>query len=257
MFSAIRKRMRVSPPTVIATLALVFAMTGGAYAAKKYLITSTKQISPSVLKSLQGKAGPAGAAGTQGVPGVAGAPGPGGAKGENGANGSNGANGQSVTGGAASKAECEAGGVKYTSVSGSTAVCNGKNGTTGFTKTLPKGETETGSWAVSIHAENQGGIVPISFAIPLAAPIESAKVQFVGAAGNGGTCPGTAVEPKAEKGNLCVYGAVLASVKFVSMISSSAFEGGAGRAGAVAEFESEGAGGGGGAGFGTWAVTAE
>jgi len=30
--------------TVIATLALVFAMTGGAFAAARYLITSTKQI---------------------------------------------------------------------------------------------------------------------------------------------------------------------------------------------------------------------
>ncbi len=72
MFSAIRRHMRVSPTTVIATLALVFAMTGGAYAAKKYLITSTKQISPSVLKALQGKAGPAGAAGAQGPAGPAG-----------------------------------------------------------------------------------------------------------------------------------------------------------------------------------------
>ena len=35
MFSAIRRQMHVSPATVIATLALVFAMTGGAYAASK------------------------------------------------------------------------------------------------------------------------------------------------------------------------------------------------------------------------------
>ena len=70
-----RKRMHLSPTTVIATLALVFAMTGGAYAAKKYLITSTKQISPSVFKALQGKAGPAGSAGAQGAQGPAGAKG--------------------------------------------------------------------------------------------------------------------------------------------------------------------------------------
>ena len=91
VFRALRKRTHLSPTTVIATLALVFAMTGGAYAAKKYLITSTKQISPSVLKSLQGKAGPAGAAGPGGPQGPAGAAG---AKGENGTAGSNGKNGE-------------------------------------------------------------------------------------------------------------------------------------------------------------------
>ena len=54
MFSKIRKRF--SYTNVVLTIALVFAMSGGAYAAKKYLITSTSQISPKVLKSLQGKA---------------------------------------------------------------------------------------------------------------------------------------------------------------------------------------------------------
>src|SRR5579862_4067412 len=91
MFSAMRRRIRVTPATVIAGLALVFAMSGGAYAAKKYLITSTKQISPSVLKALQGKAG---AAGAQGAAGPAGPVGPAGPAGKDGANGTNGANGK-------------------------------------------------------------------------------------------------------------------------------------------------------------------
>ena len=47
MFSRIRKRLTYA--NVAMTMALVFAMTGGAYAAKKYVITSTKQIKPSVL----------------------------------------------------------------------------------------------------------------------------------------------------------------------------------------------------------------
>ncbi len=52
----------VSASGVLAVIALVFAMTGGAYAAKRYLITSTAQISPKVLKTLKGKPGPAGPA---------------------------------------------------------------------------------------------------------------------------------------------------------------------------------------------------
>ncbi|HEX4306232.1 MAG TPA: hypothetical protein VHZ54_09365 [Solirubrobacterales bacterium] len=58
-----------------ATLALVFAMSGGALAASHYVITSKKQISPTVLKSLKGKPGKAGAAGKTGATGPAGATG--------------------------------------------------------------------------------------------------------------------------------------------------------------------------------------
>jgi hypothetical protein len=54
-------RGRLSYANVVVTLALVFAMSGGAFAAGRYLITSTKQIKPSVLKQLQGKAGAIGA----------------------------------------------------------------------------------------------------------------------------------------------------------------------------------------------------
>jgi hypothetical protein len=66
----------VSYANVVATLALVFAMSGGALAANHYLIESTKQLSPKVLKALKGKAGAKGAAGTQGKEGPRGPEGP-------------------------------------------------------------------------------------------------------------------------------------------------------------------------------------
>jgi hypothetical protein len=62
---------------VVATLALVFAMSGGALAASHYLINSTKQINPKVLKKLKGNRGPSGAPGVRGPvgpQGPAGAP---------------------------------------------------------------------------------------------------------------------------------------------------------------------------------------
>jgi hypothetical protein len=57
---------RVTYVNVVATFALVFAMSGGAFAAKRYLITSTGQISPKVLRSLQGKVGATGVQGAVG-----------------------------------------------------------------------------------------------------------------------------------------------------------------------------------------------
>jgi hypothetical protein len=68
------KRM-FSYANVAATLALVFSMSGGALAAKHYLITSTKQIKPSVLKKLKGNAGKTGATGAPGATGKEGSPG--------------------------------------------------------------------------------------------------------------------------------------------------------------------------------------
>jgi len=77
---AIRKRL--SYANVAATLALVFSMTGGALAAKHYLISSTKQISPKVLKKLHGANGRKGATGATGPAGARGETGAPGAKGE-------------------------------------------------------------------------------------------------------------------------------------------------------------------------------
>ncbi len=68
-------RGRLTYANVAATLALVFAMSGGAVAASHYLINSTKQINPKVVKKLRGAPGAQGAAGARGATGSAGAPG--------------------------------------------------------------------------------------------------------------------------------------------------------------------------------------
>lgn len=62
---------RPSPATVIATVALFFAL-GGTALASHYFITSTNQIKPSVLNKLKGKRGPRGATGPMGPTGPAG-----------------------------------------------------------------------------------------------------------------------------------------------------------------------------------------
>ncbi len=76
---------RLTYANVAATLALVLAMSGGALAAKHYLINSTKQINPKVLKKLhgaRGAVGPNGLVGPEGVQGPQGRTGPRGERGE-------------------------------------------------------------------------------------------------------------------------------------------------------------------------------
>ena len=189
MFSAIRGRLHVSPAAMIATLALVFAMTGGAYAAKKYLITSTKQISPSVLKSLQGKAGPAGANGAQGPAGLQGSAGPAGPQGPAGAVGVQGAKGEP-----GAKGE------------------QGAPGLSGWAEKLPSGKTLTGQFAASGLSEGAsfaGTPAKSSVSFPFRVEDESGQGPLIHIIAQGATppaeCPGTAETPAAEKGNLCIY----------------------------------------------------
>jgi hypothetical protein len=256
MFSRIRKRFTYT--NAIMTLALVFAMTGGAYAAGKYLITSTKQIKPSVLKQLQGKAGKAGPEGKAGAPG---APGKDGVAGKDGVNGVNGKDGVSVVSSPESAgANCKAGGSKFVAASGATYACNGengKNGTTGFTETLPSGKTETGSYSFNAASE-QAALASISYNIPLPEPLAAGSVHYVKTvAWKGGTgpaaCPGTGAAPSALKGNLCVYegggSGELAEIKTPSLGSA-----GSDTSGATLLFIPTSANPI--SGFGTWAVTA-
>ncbi len=86
-------RLHLSYANVAATLALVFAMGGSAVAATHYLITSSKQISPKVLKELK-KTGPAGTNGTEGKPGTPGSEGKQGPEGKEGPQGPRGVEGK-------------------------------------------------------------------------------------------------------------------------------------------------------------------
>jgi hypothetical protein len=226
MCLSIRKRFTYT--NIAMTLALVFAMSGGAYAASKYLITSTKQISPKVLKTLKGANGKNGAAGANGANGAQGLAGAAGAKGETGAAGSPGA------GAAGAKGE------------------TGATGATGppgpFTPTLPSKKTETGTWTYSVsggpklcvpEAENQPTVTPtsgacgtgynlsvagaglvlstISFTFPLAGALDATHVHYIGGSGTANAeCPGTVETPEAKPGNLCVYQGAAVGVKNVS-----------------------------------------
>src|SRR4051795_10940053 len=72
---------RPSPALAVSVVALVVALGGTAFAAKKYVVTSTKQISPKVLQQLRGRTGPMGPTGLQGPRGTDGTAGPAGSDG--------------------------------------------------------------------------------------------------------------------------------------------------------------------------------
>jgi Collagen triple helix repeat (20 copies) len=209
MFSKLRSYL--SYANIIATLALVFAMSGGAMAARHYLLSSTSQISPKVLKALKGKpgaAGPAGAQGAVGAQGPAGAQGPQGAKGDTGPAGAAGAQGDPGPAGR----------------EGSPWTAGGM---------LPSGKSETGVWGMAgpdEEFEGQGFVVA-SFTFPLSAPPtlvvigpeqgegepeenhrskrineeREAKGEAPLPLAIPNDCKGNASKPEAMPGNLCVF----------------------------------------------------
>jgi len=200
MLSLLRHRFGI--PGAIAVFALVFAMVGGAYAAKKYVITSTSQIKPDVLKSLKGKAGPAGPAGAAGAKGDTGAKGDAGAAGATGLQGPQGIQGP----------EGKKGKDGEDGEPGSPWVAGG---------TLPSESTETGTWGTFENSleQQEGAIaIQISFPIPLEPSAEAgnpepptlAPIQkiYVGPEEDKSAqgCPGYVNGiPAAEPGKLCLY----------------------------------------------------
>ena len=270
MFSRIGKRITYANVTV--TLALMLAMSGGAYAASKYVITSTKQISPKVLKALKGKAGAPGAPGAQGPAGATGKEGPVGKEGsvgKEGPAGGPGTNGKSVIAEEEKTKTVNCGGLGGSSFheEGTTTkhyACNGKEGSPWTANgTLPAGSTETGTFSANNKAELIHGLgkflpVSLSFTIPLKEPLvgsgnaEENRVHILksgekgegkfeaGVTGKDGQatgCPTTseATKPEAEPGNLCIFLAVEANLALNSSaaILPTAAEPGAGTTGAI------------------------
>jgi hypothetical protein len=234
MFSVLRRRFTYA--NVMVTLALVFAMSGGAYAASKFLITSTKQIKPSVLAQLKGKAGANGASGATGPAGPAGPLGAAGPQGPAGAAGAKGDTGPA--GPAGPQGEKGVAGAK--GAAGSPWTAGG---------TLPSGAAETGTWGLSKLPVEEGPFslqIPISFTVPLAAPLDEAHVHTIEPeAGLAGQEPvpsgcsltrtGETVEVNAEPGNLCLYVQFAEGLSKLLLLSNHEAGGvlGAGKTGAI------------------------
>jgi hypothetical protein len=201
----------------VAVIALVFAMLGGAYAAGKLTHKQKKEVEK-IAKKFQGTgpAGPQGPAGANGKDGAQGPKGDAGATGPQGPQGPQGAPGSPWTAGG----------------------------------TLPSKATETGDWALGQYVPSPGDdFLPLSFAIPLSAPLDESHVHYINAAGKeviGGNevtstaCLGSSSQPKATAGNLCVYEteSLNADSKSEAIVNPSVFESftfppGAGRTGAL------------------------
>jgi hypothetical protein len=199
MFSRLRRHL--SYANVAATLAVVFAMSGGAYAlgggghqpagsasastahaakkVKKRSKSTAGARGPAGAQGLAGAQGPAGAAGPQGEKGPGGEKGAAGAAGKEGAAGPQGPagpqgvpgpKGQSVTSEAfeGKKGTCESGGSEFKVGTGTTYACNGKDGSGGGGGgTLQPGQTERGVWVAATTlpvGSEYYGLITISLA---------------------------------------------------------------------------------------------
>jgi len=194
MFERIHNKLG-TPGLVVACIALVLALTTGAYAAGGGLTGKQKKEVKKIAQQYAGKPGAPGAPGAAGPQGPKGEPGAAGDPGTDGKQGPKGDQGEPGEAGACSNAN---------------PICK-----------LPPGATVTGNWAfyVPAHATGSSGdpVATVTLDYPLQSSLEGdpPKFRWVGAQSwldtdAGETydtehCPGTSVEPEAEPGYLCVY----------------------------------------------------
>jgi hypothetical protein len=124
----------------------------------------------------------------------------------------------------------------------------GEQGPAGPTETkLPEGKTSTGNWAVAVKGHSD--YLVINF--PLR--VEPAPVyHWLGTGGSNPNCPGTAADPKAAPGHLCIYAVNYTNLgSEPDLIAASTADLTSGWVGEVIPGgEAEGYG------YGSWAVTA-
>lgn len=177
---------------VVAVMALVLALAGGAFAASGALTSKQKKEVKTIAKQYAGKPG---ATGPAGPAGPAGGPGPAGAKGDTGAVGPEGPPGPK-----GDKGDKGDKGLKGDQgPAGPT--CSEE---TGFCE-LPEGATMTGGWTIPGRTPGAWD-VQISFPFVFNPGLQVADVIVVkqGETGVPG-CPGSAAAPEADAGKLCVY----------------------------------------------------
>ncbi len=222
MFSKIGSRLRLSPATAIAVVALVFAMVGGAFAAGNSGSSSSAVASKKKPKPKRGPTGPTGPAGAPGSAGGAGPQGPAGPAGKDGSTGPTGPTGAA-----------------------------GANGTFNPAVPLAKGQTLAGVWGTSggpnAKANGDVSMVPITFPARIGSPLTTVVQFFAGLPlgievldgeakifPNGEeaksqeafeqACPGSPTEPKASQGFLCIYLKVAENASVITLGNSSLWE---------------------------------
>lgn len=276
-----KRRLEASGPGLtVAVIALVVALSGGAFAASGGLTKTQKKQVESIAKKL-GPPGPPGATGPAGPTGPAGAKGDAGQQGKEGQQGKDGAKGEEGEGVGLTTiptgtATCdERGGVEVKLKKAPTGlpVCNGEDGIEGkegkagspwaVGGVLPAGATETGTFALTGTTADTGGIrVPIPFAVPLNGVYDATQVHWVTGAApkeckNKEEKVANAANPAAKPGELCVFLSTggLSETEFsgIFKIGAGASESGANRAGAMATFTAPT---GNALGYGSFAVTA-
>jgi hypothetical protein len=235
-----RVRRHLTPSVLIALLALVFAVTGGAFAATgagagngggrannnkalSFSAGASKSKGTRGPRGPRGVAGPAGKNGTNGVNGAPGATGPAGPKGETGAVGATGLQGIQGEKGKNGK-NGEAGAPGEPGPAGTIHPGN----PVGSPEPLPSKATETGAWSITAPVTGNIVVTSVSFPIPLETSLSYEHAFLLKQAGRKkqeceektgseqteceeervkeeAACPGTAAEPKAVPGNFCAY----------------------------------------------------
>jgi hypothetical protein len=202
---------------IVACVALVAALSGGAYAASGGLSGKQKKEVEKIAKKYAGKPGSAGSAGPAGS---AGAKGDAGAAGTSGTTGSN---GTSVTSAAllpGEDPECEEGGSKFSAANGTTYACNGEQGPQGSPWVAGQAPSEVllkGTWSIqqfNAAVAEETIFVPLSTGIPIST--EAMNGFVVAPTGNGSSlgCAGTAEAPTATvPGRICVYEAAATNLE--------------------------------------------